>query len=154
MEGEAACLGKNTNDTNSSNSVPDMTVEPRINQSPSEFLTTPVATSTSISSPGTSIENIFYRPCSVETPRPGTSIMTDRIMIDDDYLPSTQIVDNRVLKSKTFTNRHTIIFSVNTGIRKLFDHQYKFIFPHDEEFLVNFKVSCSLLSVVHMIFIF
>jgi hypothetical protein len=45
--------GKNTNDTNSSNSVPDMAVEPRINQSPSEFLTTPVATSTSISAPGT-----------------------------------------------------------------------------------------------------
>jgi hypothetical protein len=50
--------GKNTNDTNSSNSVPDMAVEPRINQSPSEFLTTPVATSTSISAPGTSIENV------------------------------------------------------------------------------------------------
>jgi hypothetical protein len=135
MEGEAACLRKNRNDTNSSNSVPDMAVEPRINQSPSEFLTTPVATSTSISAPGTSIENKFYRPRSVETPPPGTSIMTDRIMIDDDYLPSTQIVDNRVLKSKTFTNRHIIIFSVNTGIRKLFDHHTSLYFHMMKNFL-------------------
>jgi hypothetical protein len=112
-----------------------MAVEPRINQSPSEFLTTPVATSTSISAPGTSIENKFYRPCSVETPPPGTLIMTDRIMIDDDYLPSTQIVDNRVLKSKTFTNRHIIIFSVNTGIRKLFDHHTSLYFHMMKNFL-------------------
>lgn len=134
MEGEAACYRKITNDIHSRNSVPNMAVEPQINQSPSEFLTTPVAISTSISTPGTSAENDFYRPLSVETP-PGTSIMTDRI--DDDYLPSTQIVDNRVLKSKTFTNRHNI-FSANTVILKLYA-QARFIFQYDEEIHVNIK---------------
>lgn len=119
MEGEAACYRTITNDIHSRNSVPNyMAVEPQINQSPSEFLTTPVAISTSISTPGTSAANDFYWPLSVETP-PGTSIMTDTV--DDDYLPSTQIVDNRVLKSKTFINRHNI-FSANTGILKLYAH--------------------------------